>query len=550
MAESLDVAKPSLSIAVKLIGFTAITIAAIVGGLSWHFASRHVAALDDQQEERISTYGELLARGLRSAVAFTDRETAREVLAPVEADVDVSAATLFGETGEVLYETGAPSAWVRQTRTGRSEKQVRTTQARVAVIAPVVSLEGPRGTLVIELSRDRIVAAQRTVEHTALAVGLGALAFGVFAAWWIARSLVRRLGAIGKAARAVRANALTEERAVVDSADEIGVLAAAFNAMLAELASTNRELERRTSELQVANTTLREEMGRRSEIELELRQAQKLESVGRLAAGIAHEINTPVQFSADSCTFLGTATTDLLSLVELRQRVMRDLVAGTIDAPTAEVTLAAADDEASVDYLMEQIPRAVERASQGLDRVAKIVRAMKEFAYSDHVEQTDADLNRAIESTLVVASNAYKYVADVVTELGDLPPVRCHLGGLNQVLLNVIVNAAHAIEDVVGGSRRRGTIRIATAYDDDHVTIEIADDGCGIPATILDKIFDPFFTTKKIGKGSGQGLAIARAVVVDKHHGSLTVTSEPSKGSTFTIRIPIAGTFFAVREAA
>jgi signal transduction histidine kinase len=150
-------------------------------------------------------------------------------------------------------------------------------------------------------------------------------------------------------------------------------------------------------------------------------------------------------------------------------------------------------------------------------------------------------LNQALQTTLAVAKNEYKYVADVTTELGDLPPVLCHVGDLNQVFLNVIVNAAHAIGDVVGQGGGKGTIRITTSQEGDLVRIDIADTGAGIPEAIRPRIFDPFFTTKEVGKGTGQGLSIARSIVMTKHNGSLTFESEVGKGTTFTIRLPIGG---------
>jgi signal transduction histidine kinase len=148
-------------------------------------------------------------------------------------------------------------------------------------------------------------------------------------------------------------------------------------------------------------------------------------------------------------------------------------------------------------------------------------------------------LSKALQTTLNIARNEYKYVANVTTELGDLPPVLCHVGDLNQVFLNLIVNAAHAIGDVVGQGGSKGTIRITTVREGDLVRIDIADTGSGIPEAIRHRIFDPFFTTKEVGKGSGQGLAIARSIVVTKHRGSLTFESAVGKGTTFTIRLPI-----------
>jgi len=169
------------------------------------------------------------------------------------------------------------------------------------------------------------------------------------------------------------------------------------------------------------------------------------------------------------------------------------------------------------------------------------VRSMKEFAHPDRKEMTQVDINQAIRSTLIIASNEYKYVAEVETGFSEIPPVNCYAGEINQVVLNLIVNAAHAIGDVVKGTPAKGKITVATRSHEDFVEIAIADTGKGIPVDVRSRIFDPFFTTKEVGKGTGQGLAIARSVVVDKHGGTLTFETEVGKGTTFFIRLPIAG---------
>jgi signal transduction histidine kinase len=307
------------------------------------------------------------------------------------------------------------------------------------------------------------------------------------------------------------------------------------------LAETNRGLEarvrERTAELTALNAQLRAEMEQRTKMELELRQSQKLEAVGRLASGVAHEINTPVQFVADSCHFLHESVATLLALLARYRDALDAVAGGRVPAAQARRETEDARSVADAEYLVEQSPQATARALDGLERIAQIVRSMKEFAYHGR-ERTRADLNRAIASTLTIARNEYKYVADVHTDFGELPPIDCHIGELNQALLNLVVNASHAIADSVKGTQRRGTITVRTRRDGGDVVIAVQDDGCGIPPSIRDKIFDPFFTTKEIGKGSGQGLAIARAVVVDKHGGRLLVDSEVGRGTTFTIRIP------------
>jgi two-component system, NtrC family, sensor kinase len=195
--------------------------------------------------------------------------------------------------------------------------------------------------------------------------------------------------------------------------------------------------------------------------------------------------------------------------------------------------------ELDVDFFIEEGPKTIVRTLEGVRRLATIVRAMKEFAHPDQKEMVETDLNRAVTATLEVARNEYKYVADLQLDLGELPPVTCYPGELNQVFLNVVVNAAHAIEDVVKGTGRRGTIRVSTRQDGDQVVVAIADTGGGIPESLRNRIFEPFFTTKEVGRGTGQGLSLARSIVA-KHRGQLTFTSEPGQGTTFSIRIPVA----------
>jgi signal transduction histidine kinase len=288
-------------------------------------------------------------------------------------------------------------------------------------------------------------------------------------------------------------------------------------------------------------------------LESELAQAQKLESVGRLAAGVAHEINTPVQFVSDSVSFVREAMDDLSEIVdkyrELRNATQNPGQAGEVVAAAAKAA-AEAEDDADLDYILENAPVALDRARDGLGRVAAIVRSMKEFAHPDRKEMAQSNLNQAIQSTLVIASNEYKYVADVETNLGDVPLVNCYAGEINQVVLNLIVNAAHTIGDVVKGTDKKGRIRVATRVLDDMVEISIGDTGKGIPVDVRSRIFDPFFTTKEVGKGTGQGLAIARSVIVEKHGGTLHFETELGVGTTFFIRLPINGPSATAASAA
>ena len=280
-------------------------------------------------------------------------------------------------------------------------------------------------------------------------------------------------------------------------------------------------------------------------LENELAQAQKLESVGRLAAGVAHEINTPVQFVSDSVHFVREAMDDLSGIVD-KYRKLRLATENGTDVAAAAKAVEEAEDAADLDYILENAPVALDRARDGLGRVASIVRSMKEFAHPDRKEMVQSDLNQAIASTLVIASNEYKYIAEVETSFAQIPLVNCYAGEINQVVLNLIVNAAHAIADAVKGKSAdgaplKGLIKVSTRELDGFVEIAISDTGNGIPVEVRSSIFDPFFTTKEVGQGTGQGLAIARTVVVEKHGGTLHFETETGKGTTFYIRLPIDG---------
>jgi PAS domain S-box-containing protein len=260
----------------------------------------------------------------------------------------------------------------------------------------------------------------------------------------------------------------------------------------------------------------------RREAESRLAAAERLESIGRLAAGVAHEINTPVQYVSDSVYFVREAVQDLLARC--------DELASTSPA------IAPSED---IAYLREHLPEALDRATDGLARVAEIVRSMKEFSHADQSAMSPIDLNRAIQSTLVVARSEYKYVAELVTDFGDIPPVICHGGQINQVVLNLIVNAAHAIADRNKSTNAKGEITVRTRLMAGEVVISISDTGTGIPESIRNRIFEPFFTTKEVGRGTGQGLSMAHNTVVQGHGGTLSFQTEAGEGTTFFVQLPV-----------
>ena len=268
--------------------------------------------------------------------------------------------------------------------------------------------------------------------------------------------------------------------------------------------------------------------------------ARKLESLGRIAAGVAHEINTPTQYVNDNVHFLYEAFGILQELVDAGERVVEATSQGG-SAADAIAVYAAKAERADVSDLAREIPLALEQTLDGLGRIARIAGALKEFLHPAGEEKTAADLNRAIENAVAVCRNEWRYVAEVELDLEKgLPGVPCWIDELRQVILNLVTNAAHSIaEKGESASGQLGQISISTRSVDGWVEMVVSDSGMGIPAHLLEVVFDPFFTTKEAGRGTGQGLALARSVVVDKHGGSIEVKSQPGQGSRFTVRLPL-----------
>ena len=272
----------------------------------------------------------------------------------------------------------------------------------------------------------------------------------------------------------------------------------------------------------------------------QLRQAQKLEAIGQLAAGIAHEINTPTQYVGDNTRFLQESWPLFNQLYAITRDMRQEAVSGPISPLTLQRldALVKAED---FEFLLTEIPRAIEQSLEGIQRVTKIVRAMKDFSHPGSEERKLMDINKAIETTITVARNEWKYVSEMETHFDpDLPLVPCHAGEFNQVILNLLVNAAQAIAEAVGdGSHGKGKITVSTSHDQDWAEISISDTGTGIPEAVRSRVFEPFFTTKPVGKGTGQGLALAHTAIVRRHRGKIWFESEVGKGTTIYIRMPL-----------
>lgn len=278
------------------------------------------------------------------------------------------------------------------------------------------------------------------------------------------------------------------------------------------------------------------------EQEVVLENSRRLDAVGQLAAGIAHEINTPIQYIGDNAQFLKDSFGDLLSLIHKFEELKN---AATHNEPASQLIdeIRAMESTLDVEFLFEEIPRAVAQSIEGVGKVAEIVAAMKAFSHPGK-EKGPTDLNKTVRNTVTVSRNEWKYAAEVSLVLDEgLPMVNCVQGEINQVLMNLIVNAAHAVAEKVGDTGEKGNIVVRTGQGESWVDITVSDTGSGIPEAHRNKIFEPFFTTKEVGKGTGQGLAIARTIVVKKHGGELFFDSQVGEGTTFTVRLPLSAGF-------
>jgi len=274
--------------------------------------------------------------------------------------------------------------------------------------------------------------------------------------------------------------------------------------------------------------------------EYELAHDQKLKSIGSLAAGIAHEINTPTQFVSDNTRFLQDAFGDFDSLHQ-KYRLLVDESEQSGRFKTLVSEIRAITDEIDVEFLNEEIPTSIHQSLDGLSRISTIVNAMRDYAHPEIKEMKASNINKLIENAITVGRNEWKYSAKIVTDLdGSIPPVSCIPGEISQVILNMLINAVHAIQDTFEeGCDQMGLIKIKTGLYDDWAEISISDNGSGIPDKIKNSIFDPFFTTKEVGKGTGQGLALVRNVIVEKHAGTINIESKINEGSEFIIRLPM-----------
>lgn len=374
---------------------------------------------------------------------------------------------------------------------------------------------------------DEIEAPAKGIARYILVLAMVILLFAFLLSIFLARSLIRPLKELTEAAQEIEYSRLGEAEVPVTGSEETRRLGLILNSML----DSFRDAVRAKDEL--FNTKL--------ELENRLHKAEKMESVGRLAAGIAHEINTPAQFVSTNIEFIKDATLDIDELMTGIEKYVEQAKSRGCFEDTAiedfENLLEAADWE----FIKEELPMALAQSEEGVDRISKIVSAMKNFSHPSGGQMEAADINQGIRDTVTVTRNEWKYAAEMNLQLDtELPSIPCYLDELNQVILNMIINSAHAIaEKNKGADAEKGKITVHTGVVEGSGQIKISDTGIGMSEDVAKKVFDPFYTTKEVGEGSGQGLAIAHDIIVNKHCGTIEVESSPGMGTTFIITLPL-----------
>ena len=492
------------SLSLKFVGFLLPTILLISAGL---FAAiegtalyRAISELDDQAEDIASDYAEIAGGWLWNL----DREKIGLSLESLLEDGDVLGAQVRDDLGEIFVSAGV----------------VDRRHATAVATAPILfqtdaSLENLGRVEIFITDRPTLAAFYDRLKADALLMIVLAAAITAAAIYANRRAIelpLRRMIAALEATEGLDLPSPIDWR----SEDEIGEAIAAFNRMM----------ERR-----------RKALDDKKHLEVQLRQAQKMEALGTLASGIAHEINTPIQYIGDNVDFLGHSTNDLLKLYRRQQAIVDAAEGAGVLRPEIAAYRELAE-QLDLDFILEELQQAIEQSRGGVEHVSNIVSAMKEFAHSPGQEKSPVNLHDVVKCAVDISKGEWKSIAEVVVDTtGEVPDVLGHRGELNQVVLNLIINAAHAVQER-GGTEGLITIRLENVRE--SALLHVEDNGAGIPEAVASRIFEPFFTTKEVGKGTGQGLAFCYDVVVNKHGGCIDVASTPGKGTRFTIALPLA----------
>ncbi|MFK7966875.1 MAG: sensor histidine kinase [Burkholderiaceae bacterium] len=510
--------------------------------------------------KRAATVATLFATTSKDATLAYDLASLESFVNEVMKNPDLRYARVLSAGGDVLASAGIATGDVNDFV---ADQSIDSVIDGVYDASAVIEEGGARyGSVQIGIDTTRITSTLNDL--TRWSYSIAALELGLVAlfSFILGTYLTSQLAVLRRAARSVEQDTL-DVAIPIKSLDEVGEVATAFNCMIDRLKESRREREQYERELESLNETLElkvrqrtrqlqdsldslgkakadleKESAERQKAEAEMRQAQKLEAVGHLAAGVAHEINTPVQFIGDSMFFVRDAVQDLRRYSsELREMALQNCDAR--DSHAIVERLESIEDELDIEYLTENAPDAIDRALKGVERVTEIVSAMKAFGTGRSTKRELACINQAIEQTIVVTRHQHRYCAQVSSDLqAGLPLTNCHISDVTQVFLSIVVNAVQAVADRYGEGDR-GRVDIVSRYIGNDIVVTIADNGTGMPEEVRQKVFDPFFTTREVGGGSGQGLAVAYDTVVNGHGGSIRVASTVNEGATFVVRIPV-----------
>ncbi|MFZ2853648.1 MAG: ATP-binding protein [Rhodocyclaceae bacterium] len=492
------------------------------------------ASNERELQKRAFTTVSLFASSIKEAMLTTNLASLESAAAEVMNNPDIAYVRVL-DTHSVLTRSGDPQALARPfvPDTGIGE-----TSDGIFDIAGSIDIEGVNyGRVEIGMSIDAMNALLHEARTQTLSIAAAAIAVFAVVSLILGLYLTRGLQALARGTRRLAAGELGYQIEVKGS-DELAVTAQAFNAMSRELQDAAAERQRNEAELAEHREHLEQLVAQRTEeltqanrelaqVHQQMLQSEKMASIGQLAAGVAHEINNPVGFINSNISALGRYMNDALAVVDAHEQARSRLGDGHGEYAAVDALM----QELDFAYLKDDVVSLLGETSDGLARVKKIVQDLKDFSHVDETEWQWADLHKGLDSTLNMARNEIKYKAEVLKEYGELPAVECMPSQLNQVFMNLLVNAAHAIAE-------RGTITLRTGSDADRVWVEIADSGCGIAPENLQRIFDPFFTTKAVGTGTGLGLSLSYGIV-QKHHGQIEVESEAGQGTCFRIRLPI-----------
>ncbi len=509
------------SIQTKILLSPLLTVTAITLFVLFFVTSNFRQLLYEEKSRMDQRTAEIISLSIAKGLDAGDLDYVQGSLNWLKHDTSVAFVLALDEDGIAFasYDPRhiAPELSGNGTLTNKLGKFLDVNELPISIIQEPINLGAGVGTLVYGTTSEEVEANVGSARESILIACIIVLILGVTASGVFALKISEPIKQLANAARLVASGIRTA--LPPETKDEVGTLSRAFGEML------------RKQDEQI-NTI--------GHMAVDREQEGRMAAVGSLAAGIAHEINTPIQFVGDNINFLKSSFESLRILISEYAALLQEAaqLSGQPDLLGRKQVVDAAGD---LEFIEKEVPQAIEQTLEGVKRVATIVRSMKDFAHPDPSNRALCDMNRILETTLIVARNEIKYVADVVTNFeSDLPSVMGNRGDLNQVFLNLLVNAAHAIGDVVkDGSSGKGVITVTTRSHEKQVTVEIEDTGCGIPQEISGKVFDPFFTTKEVGKGTGQGLTIARNIVVNKHQGKITFTSTKGKGTCFTVQLPM-----------